>query len=244
MPDLSAVYDSARREIAGLLAGLPEADLDRNAPATPGWTIRNIATHLAADAACAIAGDFPTEFFDAFGDEKAVIVLNDWTAGQLKAREGWSLDEILRRWEESAKTVASMIRSETPWPAEMPWFSDRVLVTDLAVHQQDIFGTLGIEKERESPQVKIGLSGYIATMGFRLQAAGGPVLRFVAEDKEWLAGGEDPDASVTATRFELFRAMSGRRSPEQVRTYEWDGDPEPFIPFFYPYGMRQDALVE
>jgi hypothetical protein len=38
--------------------------------------------------------------------------------------------------------------------------------------------------------------------------------------------------------------MSGRRSPEQVAAYEWDGDAEPYIPYFYPYGIRSDALVE
>jgi len=29
-----------------------------------------------------------------------------------------------------------------------------------------------------------------------------------------------------------------------VRDYEWTTDPEPYIDFFYPYGIRADALVE
>jgi hypothetical protein len=126
----------------------------------------------------------------------------------------------------------------------MPWFSDRVILTDLAVHQQDIFGTLGIKKERESAQVKIGLAGYIGTMDFRLKDAGSPAMRFAAGEKSWVAGDGEPAATVRSNRFELFRAMSGRRNPGQIRSYDWTGDPEPFIPFFYPYGVRADALVE
>jgi uncharacterized protein (TIGR03083 family) len=244
MADLAPIYDATRRDVTALLKSLSEEELDTPVPATEGWTIRNIATHLAADAACAIAGDFPREFFEAFGEEDAVVTLNEWTSGQLKDREGLSLQEVLDRWEESAERVMELMRGESDWPADMPWFADRVLLTDLAVHQQDIFGALGIEKERDSAQVKIGLSGYIATMGFRLQAAGGPVLKLVAGDKEWTAGGDEPDATVSATRYEYFRAMSGRRSPDQIRAYDWTGDPEPFIPYFYPYGIRQDALVE
>jgi uncharacterized protein (TIGR03083 family) len=244
MPDLAPIYDATRKDVVKLLKGLSGEELDMPVPATEGWTIRNIATHLAADAACAIAGDFPAVFFESFGEEDAVVRLNEWTSGQLKDREGLSLDEILERWDESATRVTEMMRGEASWPEDMPWFADRVLLTDLAVHQQDIFGALGIEKERDSAQVKIGLSGYIATMGFRLQSAGGPALKLIAGDKEWMAGGDDPDATVSATRYEFFRAMSGRRSPDQIRAYDWTGDPEPFIPYFYPYGVRKEALVE
>ncbi|MCA1830380.1 MAG: maleylpyruvate isomerase family mycothiol-dependent enzyme [Actinobacteria bacterium] len=34
------------------------------------------------------------------------------------------------------------------------------------------------------------------------------------------------------------------RSPDQIRAFEWQGDPEPFLSLFYPYGLRTDALVE
>jgi hypothetical protein len=67
---------------------------------------------------------------------------------------------------------------------------------------------------------------------------------FEAPDKSWTAGGDEPLATLRATRFELFRAMSGRRSLDQLRSFDWDGDPEPFLTYFYPYGVREQALVE
>ncbi len=50
-------------------------------------------------------------------------------------------------------------------------------------------------------------------------------------------------ASVRADRFELCRAMTGRRSAEQLAAYSWEGDDaarRPF-PFFAP---RPTPLVE
>jgi hypothetical protein len=38
--------------------------------------------------------------------------------------------------------------------------------------------------------------------------------------------------------------MSGRRSPDQIRAYDWNGDPEPFVDLFYIYGVRKEPLVE
>jgi uncharacterized protein (TIGR03083 family) len=244
MPNLDAVYDSVRAEVADLLSGLSEEEANKDVPATPGWRIRDIASHLAGDAACVIVGDFPSVFFEALGDEQAVKTLNVWTSGHIEQRANRTMAEILAEWDESAKTVSSMMRGDTPWPENVPWFADRVLLTDLAVHQQDIFGALGIEKERESAQIKIAVSGYVATMAMRIGAAGAPALEIRSGDKTWTVGGDEPSATVEASRFELFRALSGRRDPDQIRAFKWEGDPEPFIPYFYLYGMRDEALVE
>ena len=244
MADITDLYEQLRNDISELVAGLEPAELDKPVPATPGWSIRDIVTHLTADATCIIAGDFPRAFFDAFGEPDAVTLVNEWTARQLKEREDRSLEELLQEWKTSGNDLAAMMRGESPWPEGTLTFADRVLLTDAAVHQQDVFGALGIERAREAAPIKIGLSGYIATMGWRLVAAGLPPLRFDLGDKSYTAGEGEPKATVHGSRFELFRAMSGRRSPEQIAAYKWDGDSEPYIPYFYPYGIRENTLVE
>jgi hypothetical protein len=124
------------------------------------------------------------------------------------------------------------------------FFAGHALLTDLAVHQQDIYGAMGVVKDRDAAAIGIGFASYVGGVGLRIGAAGGPSLRFVTEHKERVAGDGEPAATVRAPRFELFRALSGRRSPDQVRAYDWDGDPEPFLELFYPYGLREAALVE
>ncbi|MBA2726412.1 MAG: maleylpyruvate isomerase family mycothiol-dependent enzyme [Actinobacteria bacterium] len=244
MAGLGDVYEQLRDDISGLVSGLESQEAERSVPATPGWSIRDVVAHLAADATFVIAGDFPGEIFQAFGDAATVTTINNWTARQLKERAGRPLDELLRELKDSGNVLAAMMRGEEPWPEDSFIFLDRVILTDAAVHQQDIFGALGIERARQSAAIKIGLSGYIATVGWRLASASLPPLRFDVGDKQYTAGEGEPGATVHTSRFEFFRAMSGRRNPDQISSYEWDGDPKPYIPYFYPYGMRDDALVE
>ena len=246
MSNVVDLYEQLRNDISELVSGLEPDALERPVPATPGWSVRDVVAHLAADATYAIRGDLPRQFFEAFGESDAVALLNDWTARQLEERKDRSLQELLHEWGASGNDLAAMMRAEKPWPDDSLVFADRVLVTDAAVHQQDIFGALGIDRDRDSAPIKVALSGYIAVMGWRLASAGLSALRFDVGDKAYTAGDGDTGATVHATRFEFFRAMSGRRSPEQIAAYDWDGDgdADAYIPYFYPYGIREDALVE
>lgn len=245
MADTATLYDENRLKLAQLVRGLSDKQLITAVPATPGWTIRDIISHLAGDVSSVASGDFPGQFFSAFGEPDAVVSLNEWTSEHVRSRSDLSLNEVLEEWEANATAVTDMMRGEKPWPEGIPPIADRILLTDLGVHQQDIYGALGIERDREGPLVKMGAAGYVAVvLGFRLPSAGLPPLRVLAGDSERVSGEGEVGATVSASRFELFRALSGRRSPEQIRAYDWDGDPEPYIPFFYPYGAREEALVE
>ena len=244
MGDLADVYEATRRSISGIVSELAPAELERRVPATPEWTIKDVVAHLAGDVSCVLAGDFPAEFFMGFGEEAAVAVLNSWTADQVTSRDGRPLQELLAEWDKSAGRLTGMMRGEEAWPEGMPPFVDRVLVTDVGVHLQDLCGALGLERDRDGAPVRIGLGGYVAMMDLRLRQAGEAALRVEVEDKAWTPGGDEPGATVRSDRWELFRAMSGRRNPEQIRAYEWDGDPEPYLEYFYPYGIRSEALVE
>lgn len=244
MADAADIFDQARRDLSALLRDLSAEQLKTSVPATPGWTIRDIPAHLTGDITSVLAGDFPRGFFQAYGDDEAVATLNKWTAEHVSSRADRTLDEVLDEWEEASRSLLPMMRGEATWSGDMPPFADRVLLTDLGVHQQDIYGALGIQKDRESPLVRMASAGYVAMIGFRLNGTGLAPLRVIAGDSDRKSGEGEPGATVRAERFELFRALSGRRSPEQILAYEWDGNPEPYIPYFYPYGMRRAALIE
>ena len=244
MADTAALYDETRRSVSDLVRSLTSEQLAAPIPATPKWTIRDLVSHLSGDVACIIVGDFPAQFFASFGEADAVVTLNKWTDGHIESRRELSLEEVLTEWEDNAKVLTAMMAGDEPWPDGVPGFADRVILTDLAVHQQDINGALGREQDRDTPLIRIANAGYIATMGWRLAAAKLPSLRIVGGDSDRIAGDGEPAATVTGERFDLFRALSGRRSPDQIRAFRWEGDAEPYLPFFYPYGVREDALVE
>ena len=58
-----------------------------------------------------------------------------------------------------------------------------------------------------------------------------PALRLRADGREWVVGHGAPATTVTADRYELFRAISGRREVESIRDY---GVPDPYLPIFSP----------
>ena len=57
--------------------------------------------------------------------------------------------------------------------------------------------------------------------------AGAGALRVVHEAGEVVAGDGDPTATVRTSRFEVVRAAVGRRSPDQIAAWDWDGEPDP-----------------
>ncbi|MDQ4065199.1 MAG: maleylpyruvate isomerase family mycothiol-dependent enzyme [Actinomycetota bacterium] len=244
MAKLDEVYAVVHKEIANVVSSLPAKDLKRKVPATPDWSIRDVVAHLTGTAERMAAGDFPSHFFFPTGAEHAVEAHNEWNERQVSERRKRSVQELFDEWETTTPKIAPMLRGDVPWGQEAVPFGGHVMVTDLAAHQQDIYGALGQETDRDAIPIRIGFATYIGGVDLRIRASESPALRFVTEQKEVVAGFGEPAATVTASRFEFFRALSGRRNLDQVRAYEWDGDADPFLKFFYPYGPRTDALVE
>ncbi len=246
MGDLADVFIETRGTITELVLGLSEDELNRAVPATPIWTIKDVVAHLTGDVSSVSEGDYPSAFFSALGEPEAVKVLNEWTAGHVAVRKDNSIEDIVAEWDKHTETVTSMMRGEIAWPEGVPGeIAGRVLLTDLTVHQQDIYGALDIVRGREALPIKMGLGGYIAVMDLRLRTQGGPGLTIEAPDKSWTVGADEPSATLRVpSRWELFRAMSGRRSVEQLKSNGWTHDAEAFIPFFYLYGVRKERLAE
>ncbi len=80
--------------------------------------------------------------------------------------------------------------------------------------------------------------------------AGQPVrmgsLRLVTGAVDVTRGEGAPTATLTLEPFEALRALTGRRSPDQMRAYQWDGDPEPWMDAFTwgPFVPRVEPLAE
>ena len=244
MADIADVYAATRKDLASFVSSLTKDELERPVPATQGWSIRDVVAHMSGVLQCIAAGDFPIEFFAAIGSQQGIAVLNEWTGRQVGVRTERPIGELLDEWEAGAAGVMPMLRGDVPWPEGVVPFAAHILTTDLAVHQQDVYGALGVVRDRDAAPIAIAFATYTAGVDIRIKGSGGPALRFVTERKEVVAGEGEPVATVRGPRFELFRALSGRRSPEQVRAYDWEGDPEPFLELFYPYGVRAEALVE
>ena len=136
------------------------------------------------------------------------------------------------------------IAGEQTFPAGSIPIIDWMVVCDIAAHNQDLRGALRTPGDRESAGVALSVQRYVAGLSQRIATADLPALQLCTEFGEHVAGDGAPAASVTATQWELFRALCSRRSPPQIRSLRWSGDPEVYLPLLPAYGLPGDDLLE
>jgi uncharacterized protein (TIGR03083 family) len=240
---LAAAYEQTRVSILRILSGVENSQLMSVIPACPEWTVRDLVAHMAGVASDTIGGRFPAINPHGTWLERQAVV-DAFTASQVASRENMNMDEVLSEWGALVPQLLAILRGEQPLPAGSLPAHDWVVVSDIAAHGQDLRGTFHIPGDRDSAGVSLGLQRYVAGVGQRLDAAGLPALTLCAEDHAYLAGSRSPAASVTASRWELFRALGGRRSPPQLRELEWAGDPDPYVSLMPAYAAPVDDLIE
>lgn len=94
-------------------------------------------------------------------------------------------------------------------------------------------GALDAPGARDSGAVTIGLD-FVAP-GFVAGAArlGLPNVEVVSTDgQRWGSGDGSVEITLTASPYDLLRSFSGRRGTAQIRTLEWWGPWEPYLPAF------------
>jgi uncharacterized protein (TIGR03083 family) len=244
MADLAGAYAEARRRLQGLLAGLDPAALATPVPACPAWTVLDVLAHLAGVAADVVNGAYFYGAADAWGDARLAAARDQWTASQVRSRHNRTAQAQLTEWAAAAAVLEPMLAGANPPPPGAPAWLLSAPVADLAVHLHDVRGALHLPGDRDAPASALGLRIYASWLGQRLQQSGRPALRLRTPEHEWLAGSGPPAAELTADAFELFRALSGRRSLDQVRALAWNGDPEPYLDLLAPYPMPPAPLIE
>jgi uncharacterized protein (TIGR03083 family) len=243
--DLAAAYEETRDDLLGVVRSLPEDRLATNVPATPDWDVRDVVAHLTGVASIVANGGAPPELNLLEGVRNPVQgkMRDDMNDAEMDRRRGRPLDELVAEWDRLTTRLAPMVRGEEAFPQEHP-FLGHVIVTDIAVHAQDVRNALGRPGGRESAGVGVALVSYAVGVGFTLDQKGIPALRIRYGEKERIVGSGDPAATWGGERYEVCRALSGRRSIAQIRAMSWEGDPEPYLPVIPAYGGRDDDLVE
>ncbi len=245
MPDLAAAYHDAREAMIKLARGADDIATTTYVPACPDWTVRTLLAHVTSLATEISNGRIPRDLnLIQFWDDDMSRRRDDFVDAALDERRARSLDEILDEWERSGPRIEKMIGGEEPFPEGAIPLADWVLVTDIGVHLQDLQGALGVSTYRDAVASSLALRSYVEAMRVRWAHEKVPPFKIRADHREWVIGTGEPVATVTDETWKLCRAVSGRRNPDQIRAMDWDGDPEPFLPLFYPYGLRESALVE
>lgn len=169
----------------------------------------------------------------------AAVGTEPWTAAQVEPRRSKPIREVVAEWSELGPRCEARIEILLPGLGTA-W------VADAATHEHDVRGALGTPGARDSAATAIALAFIAETFVALVRDRGLPSLRLRAGGREWVAGDDQPVVTLAAEPFELLRALSGRRSIEQIRGLAWKGDPEPYLPAFTfgPFTPPAAPLVE
>jgi uncharacterized protein (TIGR03083 family) len=260
MTNLGSVYGAGRERLTGLVAGLSEEQFQTTVPACPEWTVHDVLAHLSGICDDILAGNIA----GAPGDT--------WTAEQVAKRKDWSTADILAEWNGFGPQIDPIVdffpgrvseqfvydmhthEQDIRQALDLPGGRDAAGIEVGAVFAVEV-GFLSSLAARGLPPIEIvcGDRRWVSASSLPGDDAADPaaaateragaVLTGTAQP---VTGDEEPVGSLKTTPWDLFRALTGRRSLNQLRALGWTMDPEPYLHAFQfgPFTIRADDLVE
>lgn len=223
MGEVGSAYGGVRERMTEILE---TADPEIIVPACPAWTVKDLAAHVTGVVDDVLAGRI-----DGAGSDP-------WTAAQVGGRRSSSVGEIVAEWAAKAPVFEELLDSIGA-PGHQAVF-------DVTTHEHDLRGAVGRPGAHDSDAVRIGL-GWLAPQAVAAMASAGlPPLRLrTTEGDEW-SGGEAPATTLSASRFELLRALSGRRSRAQLGALTWVGATDDHLAAFEygPFRIPANDIVD
>lgn len=165
------------------------------------------------------------------------IATDPWTAAQVDRHRDDSLASLLVDWATDAVPLEEFLSGPHGERGARA-------VVDVHAHEIDIVTALGAHRSIPAEFAEWVMPIFADVLVAGSAAAGLAPLRVVTDEGDVL-GVDEVKVSLRVSRFELFRGVTGRRSPAQVSAWDWGGaDPTPYLDHFFVLGPRQDDLVE
>jgi uncharacterized protein (TIGR03083 family) len=199
----AVAYAELRERVTALVADLAPAELECPAPATPGWRVRDVLAHMVG-----VTDDIVNGRFDG-------IASDAWTAAQVDPRRAVPITDLLGDWAHYGPQFVKLLGDA---PAEIAGQA----LFDSMTHEQDLRHAVARPGARAGDAMALSWSWIVDTR----TSAGATAIRLVSEHDDDIAGTGEPRATVRATRYELLRAMTGRRSHDEIAAYEWEPAPD------------------
>ena len=246
--DLADAYAEVQSRLITTVVALDEHQRTLQVPACSAWTVADDVSHLAGGTVDVTTGHAPElngmSLLEQWRDNSVAIARDALTAREVRERRGRTLESVVEEWQRATATLFPMLRGEVAYPPDTFPFAGNILMNDVVVHEGDIREALGLDAGPEIDATSIALAAYAFSLGHRLRASGLPALGLRYGDKERIVGDGKAAAGVTATRTTLVRMLASRLHAPEIRSLDWEGDPEPYLAVIPEYGPPAPRHVE
>ena len=230
-------YEEGLHELEALIESFDDETLGAAVPACPDWSVGDLVAHVVGVAEDAARGAYFPQATEAWRDPGIAAARDAWTAQHVDRYLDRTRDGLLRGLDHhGSRLVTSLRRGDGPFADGPPWLVVAP-VADLAVHLADLREAIGAPPEAGGAAARLGFAVYRDWLHERVVRRQLPALRLSDGHREWPAGEGNAVGGVTASAHELFRMISGRRSPAQIGHYDWTVDPTPYLPVIAPYPL-------
>ena len=210
-------YQETKGRIVGLVTELDDTGLNTPVPACPGWSVRDVVTHVVAVAEDWVGGRLVGPPTDA------------QTAAQIARFGDRDLSEILTAWTDAAAALDRMAESAGVKPP----------LGDITSHEHDVRAAIGRPGARDSAAVWSSSDQLLANLRTPI-----PLLVTVEDGQYLTKPGADTEIRLRTTRFEGLRWRTGRRSRAQLAAMDWSDDPTPVLDHLFLFGPAGADVYE
>jgi len=224
--DCGALYALERQRFVDLQRSCDEHARATKVPAIPAWTVHDVFSHVVG-----ITADLNSGNFGDLSDPDA------WTAAQVDARRDRTVDQLAAEWAGEAPQFEDGLRL-------LGYELGSHYVGDLLQHAADVRHALGLARPDDDLSLAVALDFYLISFEETLAEAGVGSVAVEVGDEAWTLGPGATVASLRAERFELFRALGGRRSAAQIRALAWRGDADAVVPLVSRYPLPATDLLD
>ncbi|QIG45182.1 maleylpyruvate isomerase family mycothiol-dependent enzyme [Nocardioides anomalus] len=215
-PDPIAEWSAAHERVCGLVEALSADALERRVPACPDWTARDLLAHMIGLGADVLAGDEPDDHHAG------------WTQAQVEARRDRSGAELVAEWRALAPDLVAWMADHGSRP-----------LNDVVIHEQDLRSAV----DRPGARDTAGFALVRDRMAERFGRSAPDGLALVGDTWRW--GPLDAPTRLRASDFDLGRALTSRRTAQQLRSWTEAGDVAPYSDAFAGLGdLPAHALPE
>jgi uncharacterized protein (TIGR03083 family) len=199
-------YRQVRQNVVALLSEARQVE-DPVVPSCPEWTLRGLVAHLVGVAAMAIGR------------------LSGFPPSQAQSSAEMSIPQLLELWQRLGGEADQLLASSGGR-------SGSILVMDAFTHELDIRYAIGAALPSEHGAFANAFEMLANGFAAAVIDHGLPALRLSTGSTQWTVGIGEPAATVTASRYDLYRSMAGRRSHSQITAMDWDRDSHRWLPAF------------